>query len=130
MRHNYQLIILLVLQCSFLGSAAFAENAKRPSEKATPKVTSVANQPQWQPLCDSVSKAAEVVMKGRQTGTSMSEMMKQSQLIEDKDLRDLTVTMVTSAFEKNRWSTNEMMVKEIQNFRDYYYMTCFKTYNK
>lgn len=70
--------------------------------------------------CDSISKLAENIMNNRQHGTAMSKMM---QIAEDNKLIQ---AMVISAYEKNRYSTEEVQTKIIEEFRDDAHLQCVK----
>lgn len=70
--------------------------------------------------CDDISDLALQIMRGRQNGTAMSKMM---QIAEDNKLIQ---AMVIAAYEKNRYSTEEVQTKIIEEFRDDAHLQCVK----
>ena len=74
-----------------------------------------------QASCDQIANVAKSVMSGRQAGVSMGTMVgiaKGNALIEK---------MVVEAFESGRYSTKEIQDRQISEFRDKWFLWCFKS---
>ena len=74
-----------------------------------------------QASCDQIANVAKSVMSGRQAGVSMGAMVgiaKGNALIEK---------MVVEAFESGRYSTKEIQDRQISEFRDKWFLWCFKS---
>jgi len=77
-----------------------------------------------QASCEQIASVAESVMDAHQHGVSMAAMMdiaKDNALIEK---------MTVEAYEGARYSTKEIQDREIADFRDKWYMWCFKDKNQ
>lgn len=75
-------------------------------------------------FCKQSESLAGTIMSGRQSGVPMSKMMEvaaDSQLVR---------SMVTMAFEKTRWHTEERQAREIQDFSEMAFSSCWKALNK
>lgn len=83
---------------------------------------------EWQKVCESVSTFAETLMKARQNGVPMAEMMRiaESSPAAAKSAKTMTV----AAYERNRWNTEENKRREIENFRDENYLACIQAKKK
>ena len=74
-----------------------------------------------QASCDQIANVAKSVMSGRQGGVSMGTLVgiaKGNALIEK---------MVVEAFESGRYSTKEIQDRQISEFRDKWFLWCFKS---
>lgn len=97
--------IILYLLISFGVNASYAEV---PSKKDPVSV------------CGSVEKLAGVIMENRQSGTSMSHLMKIA-----KDTK-MAEEMIIEAYEQSRFSTESFQKKSIENFKSRWFLKCFK----
>ena len=70
--------------------------------------------------CKMTGDIAEMMMKARQVGVPMQEMMAVSQ---DNELR---AAMVLDAYEVPRFTTEKFQKRQEQDFRDKWYMACYK----
>lgn len=70
--------------------------------------------------CNNVSTLAHNVMKGRQTGMALSEMMKHSQG------EDWIKELMIDAYDEPRYSTPEYQQRTITEFANTYYLRCFR----
>jgi hypothetical protein len=117
-------------------------------------VTQIANASEdWRLTCSTISSAAETVMKRRQEGVAMVEMMeatkkgmnafarqqmKDTESAEDaqklnKDIEDtqkVMEDMVISAYAVPRYGLNEFGQEAIRDFRDAQYLKCVKEVRK
>jgi len=74
--------------------------------------------------CDQIANVAKSVMSGRQGGVSMGTLVgiaKGNALIEK---------MVVEAYESGRYSTKEIQDRQISEFRDKWFLWCFKAESK
>ena len=71
-------------------------------------------------LCDAISELALSIMRGRQSGVAMSRMM---QIVEDNELSQ---SLIISAFELNRYSSEEYQTRAAEDFRDAVHLQCIK----
>jgi len=74
-----------------------------------------------QASCDQIANVAKSVMSGRQGGVSMGTLVgiaKGNALIEK---------MVVEAFESGRYSTKQVQDRQISEFRDKWFLWCFKS---
>ena len=78
---------------------------------------------QWKSVCESVATLAETVIAKKYEGMSMSKMMS---VIGENDDADREI--VADAFEMPRYSTEEMIKKQKEEFRDKWYLRCYKSY--
>jgi len=99
----------IVLGASLAACLFAAQNAKA-SDDLTSK-------------CKSISTLAGTIMKARQAGTSMSEMM---EVKIGPDVKDLATSMIVSAFETPRFNTEKIKQETISDFRDDWYLKCVK----
>jgi len=78
-------------------------------------------------ICPGLGGLAESIMRNRQDGVSMSEMM---QIIPPDDGTDpvlpLVRVMIISAFEQPRFQTDRHQWREIQDFRADWELACYQ----
>ena len=72
--------------------------------------------------CTELAKLAEVVMEKRQEGVAMPEMMA---VVTDPE-HDLIRTMIVNAYEEPRWNSASIRHQTICEFRDSWYLKCYK----
>lgn len=73
--------------------------------------------------CQQFEKMAELIMKSRQAGISMSEVMGVSKISEI----ELARKMVIAAYESPRYQTEEMKQRAIEEFKNEAYLQCIKS---
>lgn len=78
-------------------------------------------------ICASMGQLAENIMKRRQEGTPPSTLRA---AFAGNKVEDLAVSMVEAAYERPRFSTDEMQLKEVQNFRAESETSCYKAFKK
>jgi len=76
-----------------------------------------------QASCDQIAELAENIMQARQSGVSMAKSMSVT------DGLKLVETMVIMAYETTRYSTERNQKREAQDFRDFWYLTCYQSRN-
>lgn len=76
----------------------------------------------WRSTCKLISSLAETVMVNRQNGVSMVKMMETAK----GAVKDMTETLIMSAYDKPRFSTDEMQKRSVEDFRDQAYLECIK----
>lgn len=75
----------------------------------------------YREMCNSLSEAAKSTMERRQEGVSMRKVMeiaKGNKLLE---------SVVISAYDSPRYSTEEMQARSVEDFRDKWYLECIKS---
>jgi hypothetical protein len=77
-----------------------------------------------QASCDQIAGIAKSIMVAHQKGVSMATMMG---IAKGKDLIE---KMTVDAYESNRYFTKEIQQRKIEDFRDRWYLWCFKDKNK
>jgi len=83
--------------------------------------TALAAEGEEQASCEQIADVAKSVMSGRQGGVSMGALVgiaKGNALIEK---------MVVEAFESGRYSTKQVQDRQISEFRDKWFLWCFKS---
>lgn len=78
----------------------------------------------WKETCSMVSKLAEIVMKARQSGKAMSEVIKAAEGNEAYE------SVIILAYDKPRYGTAPMQQRTIEEFRDDAYVQCAKKMRK
>jgi hypothetical protein len=76
----------------------------------------------WRQKCKNYESLAETVMEKRQAGIAVSRMMEVAG--EDALIQDL----VERAYDQPRYSTDRMIRRTIEDFRNQAYMACLKAY--
>lgn len=76
-------------------------------------------------FCESLSQAAESIMKRRQEGVSMVTQMKLTEKMQP-EVRDLTRSLITEAYSKPRYSTPSNQQRASEDFRDEFAVACYK----
>ena len=79
----------------------------------------------WQEICQGWGTLAEAVMDGRQAGVSMQDMI-DAVITEDTD--SLILDLVIEAYESPRYSVPENQRREIQDFKNKWYLGCVKVF--
>ena len=74
--------------------------------------------------CDLAGKLAETIMKQRQNGRDMAEMMTMAE--EFAPLQGLWRALVIEAYGKPRFSTHEYQERAAQDFKNTVYLACYK----
>ena len=74
-------------------------------------------------LCKVMADTAELMMQARQQGVPMQPIMDATEMTSHK-------RMVVEAYETPRYITKEVQLRQVQNFRDKWYMWCFKDKNQ
>lgn len=78
-------------------------------------------------LCEYLGDMANTVMNSRQEGAAMSDMMKHFYNDDTMPtLKDMHKSIIISAYEIPRYSTNEMQHKATQDFRNIVELNCYK----
>jgi len=70
--------------------------------------------------CVEIGTLAEVMMKHRQAGTSISTLMAKT------EGNDLFVEMLIAAYDQPRFSTTEYQQREIEDFRNTWEIGCYQ----
>jgi hypothetical protein len=76
----------------------------------------------WRESCGNFGKVAKMIMEKRQSGASMAKMM---EAITDID-NSVVEMMIMSAYDRPRYSTEQMQQRTIEEFRDDVYLECVK----
>lgn len=84
----------------------------------------VAGAETWEERCAADSKLAELIMRQRQKGIPMERQMT---VIGDMPEASLYRKMVIDAYERGRYRTPEIVQREIEDFRDRWYLGCIKS---
>ena len=79
----------------------------------------------WHTICKSHTEFAERVMTFRQEGVSIAEMIELSK-DEGNDVREYVESLILTAYEQPRYSTERIKQETIENFRDEAYLACAK----
>jgi len=74
--------------------------------------------------CILMENAAENIMRSRQAGVQMSEMMHMLDSSGNKQAIRLNRALVTAAYSKTRWHTEKVIEREVQNFKEQAYKAC------
>jgi|GEM_PF-2347695 len=83
----------------------------------------------WRIICQVNSELAEVIMKNRQQGMSMAKVMEIADMSsQDKMLSAFVESYIIKAYDSPRYSTGEMQIRAIENFRDERYLECVKIF--
>lgn len=77
-------------------------------------------------LCKPVHKLSETIMEGRQKGASMVVMLEMAEAVESENLKNLAISIVEEAYESNRYVTEEMQRRAIQDFGNDMFMVCME----
>jgi hypothetical protein len=101
-------IIYLALLLLFLQSTSNAEGISREGALKT---------------CTQIEGISGLIMEGRQSGVSMSELMKVSV---PGSINEIMDDIVIDAFEKPRSSTQSHKAKTIENFKSKWFLSCYK----
>jgi hypothetical protein len=75
--------------------------------------------------CNGIEYFSRMVMEHRQMGTPMREVM---ELIDSKD--EFINSVIMSAYEAPKYSTEKHKKEEVNNFADAYYLACLKGINQ
>ncbi len=75
----------------------------------------------WQEKCATVGIFAEIVMENRQAGVSMAKMME----LTDADAV-LSHEIIINAYSSPRYSTERVQKREVENYRDRWYLDCVR----
>jgi hypothetical protein len=78
----------------------------------------------WDDRCAADAKLAALIMTQRQKGIPMSGQMK---AIGNMPEASLYRKMVIDAYERPRYRTSEIVQREIEDFRDRWYLGCIKS---
>jgi len=73
------------------------------------------------PYCNQISGLAEAMMSSRQAGVSMAKAMKVT------GDNDLFKAMMVDAYETARYSVESNQQRKIEDFRDKWYLACYKS---
>ncbi len=77
--------------------------------------------------CAVFAALAHNIMDGRQKGVSMKESMEISERSKLPDnLKAVVKSIVISAYERPRYSTEQMKAREVTEFENGYYLACSK----
>lgn len=77
--------------------------------------------------CDVFATLAHNIMDGRQSGLSMKESMDIAERSNLPDsLKEAVKSIVISAYERPRFSTEQMKAREVSEFENRYYLVCAK----
>lgn len=76
--------------------------------------------------CKGVSKVAELIMINRQSGVAMSRQM----AIAKGEAKSIIEGLIVEAYELPRYGTDVFKKRSIENFRDKYFLQCFKSKKK
>jgi len=96
-------VLLTIIAFSFIATSAYADD--------------------WRKTCDSYGGLAETIMSGRQSGTSMAKMMK---VLNNDEGSELFEKLIIAAYDRPRYSTEQMQKRSIEEFRDKMYLECAK----
>ncbi|HAC66507.1 MAG TPA: hypothetical protein DCP19_00675 [Pseudomonas sp.] len=78
--------------------------------------------------CKGVSEVAEQIMRQRQSGVKMSDLM--DKVSQGREVNPILAGMVTGAYQKSAFSTDEYRDKAASEYRDKYYTACIGMLNK
>lgn len=125
------IFLLDLVLASALCSPVVAESVGTPPPKAVAKETSQSAESEsaWRSMCEPVSSLAETIMRNRQHGAPMVGMMKKLETV-DPNIRNVIKSLIITAYEKPRWNSDQMVLREVQDFRDQSYLACIKSFQK
>lgn len=75
----------------------------------------------WDNFCAETANYAEELMRGRHQGVPMQKSMELASEAENEELCRL---MVTDAYRSPRYTTDEVIRRSIEDFRDKWYLYC------
>lgn len=75
--------------------------------------------------CQKVSGLAEAIISARHLGVSMQDLISTNK--DDPRAKDMKEIMIIEAFEQPRMNTDEMKKRSIEEFRDKWYLECYKS---
>lgn len=99
-------IVLLVVAFMFLPATSFSEDGN------------------WRELCEGYAGLAATVMGKRLDGVPMQAMVKA--VIKDGSVDQDIERMVTEAYDSPRFTTEEHKRRAVEEFRDRWYLLCYK----
>jgi hypothetical protein len=76
--------------------------------------------------CSTAGATAALIMKMRQNGTSLDDMMKFVRDGADATIKDAVRAITMQAYSKPRFETEMMQRRAIDDFRDYVQLACLK----
>jgi len=74
--------------------------------------------------CESLEKAATITMKARQNGESMRK------LIERANGEKVLILLITDAYEKRRFLSDDNKKRAVEDFSNSVYMACYEQLSK
>lgn len=77
-------------------------------------------------LCEQKAKTARTLMGLRQDGAEVEKLMALVNKREDGPSKDEMRAMVLAAYEAQRWSSEEMRRRAVEDFGNEQYMACLK----
>lgn len=77
-------------------------------------------------VCTGASELARSIMTARQNGAPMSKMMEIESASDSSSVGNVTRLMVISAYDKPRYSTPEIVAREISDFENEMYLACIQ----
>lgn len=75
----------------------------------------------WRETCSTVGELATTIMESRQSGASMAKLMEAV-----PEGGSYIETLIISAYDVPRYSTERMQKKAVEEFRDEVYLECVK----
>jgi len=89
-------------------------------------ISSVTDQPakanDWRDRCKMDAQVAASVMKGRQKGVPMAEMM--DVVTKNTTNEAAAEALVIAAYERPRYGSNEMRQRSVEDFHNDFYLAC------
>jgi hypothetical protein len=80
----------------------------------------------WRELCRVMAEGAESIMSQRQAGQSMSVLM--DRMSGDNMMANFFETLIIDAYDRPRYSTDSMVSRAIEDFKNDAYLLCVRNF--
>ena len=77
--------------------------------------------------CKTYSSLAKTIMSARQNGIPMADMMEKVAAMDEDPVKNLASLMVTTAYDTNRFSSEEYKQKAVSDFENTFFSSCIKS---
>lgn len=108
----------------YTATLLLASCSAQPAYAATPTPVSITSE--QVELCRSIGELAAVIMEGRQNGSSYASLYAVTMENENKSIRDLSISMIDTAFMIDRFQSQKFRTEAVQNFRNIWEQECIK----
>jgi hypothetical protein len=119
--HSKQGVAMKTIRHTF-GAAALLTSLAMPVHADSNKTDD------WRGTCAAMQRLAQAIMKNRQNGIAMADMMAKSDVSGDATIKKLDEALIIEAYSLPRYSTDEMQQKSIEDFGNDTYLQCAKSH--